>query len=88
MDRAYEGNGTRQPAPELGFGRWFIRPGSGFTLGYATGKCERRNEAERMFRRLKGFHRILPRFEELDATSLGLVVFVPVFDGPTSVNTH
>ena len=37
---------------------------------------KRRNEIERLFRRLKGFRRIFPRFEKLDALFLGFILFV------------
>ncbi len=58
MDRAYEGNETRQLA-----------------------MYRRRNEVERLFRRLKGYRRIFSRFEKLDAMFLGFLCFVLVADG-------
>ena len=36
---------------------------------------KRRNEVERLFRRLEGFRRIFSRFEKLDVSFLGFVVF-------------
>ena len=36
---------------------------------------KRRNEIERLFRRLKGFRRIFSRFEKLDALFLGFIHF-------------
>lgn len=42
---------------------------------------KRRNEVERLFRRLKGFRRIFSRFEKLDAMFLGFPSFVLVVDG-------
>ena len=36
---------------------------------------KRRNEIERLFRRLKGFRRIFTRFEKLDVVFLGFIVF-------------
>ncbi len=41
---------------------------------------KRRNEIERLFRRLKGFRRIFSRFEKLDVIFLGFVVFVLIVD--------
>ena len=41
---------------------------------------ERRNEVERLFRRLKGFRRIFSRFEKLDVIFLGFIVFVLIVD--------
>ncbi len=36
---------------------------------------KRRNEIERLFRRLKGFRRIFSRFEKLDVIFLGFILF-------------
>ena len=41
---------------------------------------KRRNEIERLFRRLKGFRRIFSRFEKLDALFLGFVHFALIYD--------
>ena len=41
---------------------------------------KRRNEVERLFRRLKGFRRIFSRFEKLDVMFLGFIVFVLIVD--------
>ena len=46
---------------------------------------KRRNEVERLFRRLKGFRRIFSRFEKLDAMFLGFLSFVLVADGLRSL---
>jgi transposase len=67
MDRAYEGNETRQLALDLGFIpvvpplRTRVEPWQ-----YDRAMYKRRNEVERLFRRLKGYHRIFSRFEKLD----------------------
>jgi transposase len=42
---------------------------------------QRRNEVERLFRRLKGYRRIFSRFEKLDLMFLGFISFVLVADG-------
>ena len=42
---------------------------------------KRRNEIERLFRRLKGFRRIFSRFEKLDVVFLGFIVFALIVDG-------
>ena len=42
---------------------------------------KRRNEIERLFRRLKGFRRIFSRFEKLDAVFLGFILFALIVDG-------
>jgi len=62
MDRAYEGNETRQLALDLGFipvvppVRTRIEPWE-----YDRVMYKRRNEVERLFRRLKGYRRIFSR---------------------------
>jgi transposase len=67
MDRAYEGDETRQLVPELGFEPVVppnpnrVRPWT-----YDRSLDRRRNEVERLFRRLKGFRHIFSRFEKLD----------------------
>jgi transposase len=42
---------------------------------------KRRNEVERLFRRLKGYRRIFSRFEKLDLMCLGFISFVLIADG-------
>ena len=81
MDRAYEGNETRQLALDLGFtpvvpplktrrDPWV----------YNREMYRRRNEIERLFRRLKGFRRIFSRFEKLDVIFLGFILFALICD--------
>jgi len=82
MDRAYEGNETRQLALDLGFiavvppMKARIEPWE-----YNREMYKRRNEVERLFRRLKGYRRIFSRFEKLDLMFLGFISFVLVADG-------
>ena len=47
---------------------------------YDRALYKRRNEVERLFRRLKGFRRIFSRFEKLDRMFLGFIVFVLIVD--------
>ena len=67
MDRAYEGNETRQCVAECGFDP-VVPPKSNrlkpWIYDKITYKC--RNEIERLFRRLKAFRRVFSRFEKLD----------------------
>jgi transposase len=67
MDRAYEGDETRQLALELGFTP-VVPPKSNriSPWEYDRAMYRRRNEIERLFRRLKGFRRIFSRFDKLD----------------------
>ncbi len=82
MDRAYEGNETRQLALALGFMpvapplSTRVRP-----WAYDREMYQRRNEIERLFRRLKGFRRIFSRLEKLDVLFLGFISFALILDG-------
>ncbi|WP_263108990.1 IS5 family transposase [Xanthomonas oryzae] len=82
MDRAYEGNETRQLALDLGFVP-VVPPKSNRVDPWEYDKemYKRRNEVERLFRRLKGYRRIFTRFEKLDVMFLGFLSFVLVVDG-------
>jgi transposase len=48
---------------------------------YNRAMYKRRNEIERLFRRLKGFRRIFSRFEKLDVMFLGFLNFALIVDG-------
>jgi transposase len=76
MDRAYEGDETRQLVLELGFVP-VVPPKSNRTdpWEYDRALYKKRNEIERLFRRLKGFRRIFSRFEKLDVLFLGFLYF-------------
>ena len=41
---------------------------------------KRRNEVERLFRRLKGYRRIATRYDKLDALFLGFVMFALIVE--------
>src|SRR6478609_5758358 len=82
MDRAYEGNETRQLALDLGFIP--VVPPLATRVEpweYDRAMYRRRNEVERLFRRLKGYRRIFSRFEKLDVMFLDFISFVLVADG-------
>ena len=81
MDRAYEGNETRQLALDLGFVP--VVPPLSTRVSpwvYDREMYKRRNEIERLFRRLKGFRRIFSRFEKLDVIFLGFISFALIVD--------
>lgn len=82
MDRAYEGNETRQLALDLGFIP-VVPPKVNRVAPweYDRAMYKRRNEIERLFRRLKGFRRIFSRFEKLDVMFLGFISFALIADG-------
>lgn len=81
MDRAYEGNETRQLALELGFTPVVppkqnrVRPWE-----YDRVMYRRRNEIERLFRRLKGFRRIFSRFDKLDVMFTAFIHFALIIE--------
>ena len=66
-DRVYEGELTRQCVDEQGFDP-FVPPKSNRLKPWIYDKIiyKRRNEIERLFRRLKAFRRVFSRFEKLD----------------------
>jgi transposase len=73
MDKAYEGDETRQLALDPGF--ISVVPPKSTRLQpwkYDREMYKRRNEVELLFRRLKGFRRIFSRFDKLDIKQLGL----------------
>jgi transposase len=71
MDKAYEGDETRQLVLDLGMIP--VVPPKSNRLDpweYDRELYKKRNEIERLFRRLKGFRRIFSRFEKLDVVFL------------------
>ncbi len=81
MDRAYQGDETLQLALELGFTPGVppnpqrLRPWE-----YDRAMYRKRNEVERLFRRLKGFRRIFSRFDKLDVMFMAFVHFALIFE--------
>ena len=82
MDKAYEGDETRQLALDLGFIP-VVPPKSNRIEPWEYDKVmyRRRNEVERLFRRLKGYRRIFSRFEKLDVMFIGFISFALIADG-------
>jgi transposase len=81
MDKAYEGNQTRQLVLDLGMIP--VVPPKSNRLDpweYDRERYKKRNEVERLFRRLKGFRRIFSRFEKLDVVFLAFINFVLIVD--------
>lgn len=81
MDRAYEGDETRQLVLDLNFSP-VVPPKSNRIepWEYDREMYKRRNEVERLFRRLKGFRRIFSRFEKLDRMFFAYIQFALAFD--------
>ena len=76
MDRAYEGDETRQLALDLGLAP-VVPPKTNRIVSWSYNKAlyAKRNEIERLFRRLKGYRRIFSRFEKLDTVFRGFIAF-------------
>ena len=74
MDRVYSGDETRRVAFELGFTpvvpplKSRVSPWK-----YDRELYKRRNEVERLFRRLKAYRRVFTRYDKLDVVYLGFV---------------
>lgn len=71
MDKAYEGNETRQLVFDLGMEP--VVPPKVNRLSpweYDNEMYKKRNEVDRLFRQLKGFRRIFSRFGKLDVVFL------------------
>lgn len=81
MDRAYEGNETRQLAVDLGY-LPVVPPMSTRVdpWDYDRELYKRRNEVERVFRRLKGYRRVFTRFDKLDVMFAAFVVVALVVE--------
>jgi transposase len=81
MDRAYEGNETRQLVLDLGMIP-VVPPKSNRLQPWEYDRAlyKKRNEIERLFRRLKGFRRIFSRFEKLDVVFLAFLCFALIIE--------
>lgn len=87
MDKAYEGDETRQLVFDLGMTP--VVPPKKNRLSvweYDREVYKKRNEIERLFRRLKGFRRIFSRFDKLDVVFKFFVHFALIVDTLISVN--
>jgi len=81
IDKAYEGNETRQLVLDLVMIS-AVAPKSNRLdpWEYNLELYNKRNEVDRLFRRLKGFRRIFSRFEKLDVVFLAFINFVLIVD--------
>jgi transposase len=81
MDRAYEDQQTRQRVLDLGM-LPVVPPKSNRLVPWEYDRVlyKKRNEVERLFRRLKGFRRIFSRFEKLDVMFLAFVSFALIVE--------
>jgi transposase len=81
MDKAYEGDETRQLVLDLGMIP-VVPPKSNRLDPWECNRelYKKRNQIERLFRRLKGFRRIFSRFEKLDVVFLAFLYFVLIVE--------
>jgi transposase len=81
LDRAYEGDQTRQLVPDLGMIP-VVPPKSNRLAPWSHNRelYKKRNEIERLFRHLKGFRRIFSRFEKLDLVFLAFLNLALIFE--------
>ena len=88
MDRAYEGDETRQLVFDLGLTP-VLPPKSNRIVPweYDRQMYKKHSEIERLFPRLKGFRRIFSRFDKLTVVFSFLIHFAFIIDALNSVNT-
>ena len=81
MDRAYEGDETRQLVLDLGMTP-VVPPKANRLVKWEYDRTiyKRRNEVERLFRRLKGYRRIFSRFEKLNVMFRAFLNFALIVD--------
>ena len=81
MDKAYEGNDTRQKVMKQGFVP-VVPPKSNRKnpWEYDRELYKRRNEIERYFLRLKRFRRVFTRYDKLDIIYVGVIICAMLFD--------
>jgi transposase len=81
MDSAYEGDETLRLARQLGY-HPVVPPNPNRLVlwEYDRNIYRRRNEIERLFRRLKGYRRVFCRYDKLDALFSGFIVFALIIE--------
>ena len=88
MDRAYEGDETRQLVLDSGMIPVVPPKINRITpWEYDREMYKKRNEVERLFRRLKGYRRIFSRFDKLDVVFMFFIYFALITDTLFSANT-
>jgi transposase len=81
MDGAYEGDETLKLARQLGYTP-IVPPNPNRLNPWALDRVayRRRNEIERLFRRLKSYRRVFSRFDKLDVLFTGFIVLAPIVE--------
>jgi transposase len=90
MDAAYQGDETLRLARQLGYTPVVPpNPQRRSQWEYDRVIYRRRNEIERLFRRLKGYRRVFSRFDKLEVLFSGFIVLALFFEAlRVSVNTR
>lgn len=81
MDRAYEGNETQALIRSFGYSP--VVPPNPNRLNpwnYDRELYKKRNEVERLFRRLKGFRRVATRYDKLDVLFFAFIYFALIVE--------
>jgi len=80
MDRAYEDDETRSLAVQQGYNP-VVPPKKNRLEPWEYNKelYKRRNEVERLFRRIKGFRRVFTRYEKLDVMYLAFLTLSLIY---------
>jgi transposase len=81
MDRAYEGNETRELSARLGYTP-VVPPNPNRLEPWEYDKelYKKRNEVERLFRRVKAYRRIFTRYDKLDVVYLGFLLLALIIE--------
>ncbi len=81
MDGAYEGDETRKLARQLGYTP-IVPPNPNRLNPWELDRTayRRRNEIERLFRRLKSYRRVFCRFDKLDVLFTGFIVLALIIE--------
>ena len=81
MDKAYEGDATREKAFECNFNP-VVPPKSNRVDPWQYDKevYKQRNQVERLFRRIKRFRRVFTRYDKTDIMYTAFITFALVFD--------
>ena len=87
MDGAYEDNATRELAQRLGFVS-VVLPNPQRRQPWALDKAlyRRRNEVERLFRRLKAWRRVFTRYDKTDVMFAAFITAVLIAEAMRCVN--
>lgn len=81
MDRAYEGDETRDLAVKLGYIPVVpLKSNRKNPWNYDKQLYKQRNQVERLFRRIKHFRRIFTRYDKLDVIFLAFVYLALIVD--------